>query len=89
LVLVQSLRLWSQSLRPSMYYGIVVTDLGGGVFITAGSDGIHSVLGIVEMTIYVVHADSYNIEHQAVSVLHNVQLLLNKQQQFWGGVYIH
>ena len=25
----------------------------------------------------------------AVSVLHDVQLLLNKQQQIWGGVYIH
>jgi len=23
-----------------------------------------------------------------VSVLHNAQLLLNKQQQFWGGIYI-
>jgi len=24
-----------------------------------------------------------------VSVLHDAQLLLNKQQQIWGGVYIH
>jgi len=24
-----------------------------------------------------------------VSVLHDVQLLLNKQQQIWGGIYIH
>jgi len=24
-----------------------------------------------------------------VSVLHNAQLLLNKQKQIWGGVYIH
>jgi len=24
-----------------------------------------------------------------ISVLHNAQLLLNKQQRIWGGVYIH
>jgi len=28
-------------------------------------------------------------EKTTVSVLHDAQLLLNKQQQIWGGVYIH
>jgi len=51
-----------------------------------------------------LHADSVNVRFSIphiyntsrvmqgktiVSVLHNVQLLLNKKQQIWGGVYIY
>jgi len=30
-----------------------------------------------------------NLGKTTVSVLHDAQLLLNKQQLIWGGIYIH
>ena len=38
-----------------------------------------------------VRPNWFNIVHgkTTVSVLHDAQLLLNKQQQIWVGVYIH
>ena len=72
----------------TMYYSVVVINLGGGRgYSLFGANRMCSTCTITADNADVVFNPKFG--KTTVSVLHDAQLLLNKQQQILGGIYIH